>query len=63
MIAAGAAAGLAAGFNTPIAGVLFVIEELMRDASGLTLETAVLASFTGSVVSRLLGATPYRLPQ
>ncbi len=58
MIAAGAAAGLAAGFNTPIAGVLFVIEELMRDASGLTLETAVLASFTGSIVSRLLGAAP-----
>jgi len=58
MIAAGAAAGLAAGFNTPIAGILFVIEELMRDASGLTLETAVIASFTGSVVSRLLGATP-----
>ncbi|NEO26139.1 MAG: universal stress protein [Kamptonema sp. SIO4C4] len=56
MIAAGAAAGLAAGFNTPIAGVLFVVEELSRDMSGLTLETAILASFTGSVVSRLLGS-------
>lgn len=52
MIAAGAASGLAAGFNTPIAGVLFVAEELMRDASNLTLETAILASFVGSVVSR-----------
>ena len=56
LIAAGAAAGLAAGFNTPIAGIVFVIEELMRDISGFTLETAILASFTGAVVSRLLGS-------
>lgn len=54
MIAAGAAAGLAAGFTTPIAGVLFVVEELMRDISGLTLETAIVASFTGAVVSLFL---------
>jgi CIC family chloride channel protein len=57
MIAAGAAAGLAAGFNTPIAGIVFVVEELMRDISGFTLETAILASFTGAVVSRLLGSS------
>lgn len=62
LIAAGAAAGLAAGFNTPIAGVLFVIEELMRDISGLTLETAILASFTGAVVSRFLGSADLNLP-
>ena len=62
-IAAGAAAGLAAGFNTPIAGVLFVIEELMRDASGLTLETAIAASFTGAVVSRLFDSSDLNLPQ
>ncbi len=62
MIAAGAAAGLAAGFNTPIAGVLFVVEELMRDISGLTLETAIAASFTGAVVSRFLNSTDLNLP-
>lgn len=62
MIAAGAAAGLAAGFNTPIAGVLFVVEELMRDISGLTLETAIAASFTGAVVSRILGSADLNLP-
>ena len=60
-IAAGAAAGLAAGFNAPLAGVLFVIEELLQDMSSLTLETAILASFIGAVVSRILGGSTWNL--
>ena len=54
LIAAGAAAGLAASFDAPIAGVMFVIEELLQDFSQLTLGTAILASFIGGVTSRVL---------
>ncbi|XGV94988.1 MAG: chloride channel protein [Leptolyngbya sp. BL-A-14] len=54
LIAAGAAAGLAASFDAPIAGVMFVIEELLQDFSHLTLGTAILASFIGGVTSRVL---------
>lgn len=55
IIAAGAGAGLAAGFNTPLAGTLFVVEELLHDVSNATLGVAILACFLGAVVSRLLG--------
>ncbi|NDJ16199.1 chloride channel protein [Myxacorys almedinensis] len=55
LIAAGAGAGLAAAFNAPISGILFVVEELLQDTSSFTLGTAILASFIGAVVSRWLG--------
>lgn len=61
MIAAGAGAGLSAAFNAPLAGVLFIIEELLQDLSGLTLGTAIIACFIGGVISRLLGGGSLQL--
>ncbi|PSB32231.1 chloride channel protein [Chlorogloea sp. CCALA 695] len=61
LIAAGAGAGLAAAFNAPITGVLFVVEQLLQDLSGITLGTAIIASFVGAVVSRLLGGRSLQL--
>jgi len=55
LIAAGAGAGLAAGFNTPLAGTMFVVEELLQDVSNTILGVAILACFLGAVISRLLG--------
>ena len=50
LIMAGGAAGVAAAFNTPIAGVVFAIEELSRNfesrASGLVFTTVILAGIT-----------------
>lgn len=53
-IASGAGAGLAAAFNTPIAGVLFVIEELDHDFSSVSLGPAIVGSVCAAVTCRLL---------
>ena len=57
--AAGAAAGLAAAFNTPIAGATFVLEEIIGDLNSRLLGGVLLASVLGAlVVHGLLGPQP-----
>ncbi|MCC6483985.1 MAG: H(+)/Cl(-) exchange transporter ClcA [Armatimonadetes bacterium] len=54
LIACGAGAGLAAVFNAPLAGFLFVIEELQRELSALTYGTSFVAAVTAVAITRAL---------
>ncbi|OIQ07906.1 H(+)/Cl(-) exchange transporter ClcA [Moorella thermoacetica] len=59
LIACGAGAGLAAAFNAPLAGVVFVLEELRRNFSPYALGGALVASVVADMVSRhILGPLP-----
>jgi chloride channel protein, CIC family len=59
LIAAGAGAGLAAAFNAPLSGVIFVLEEIQRDFHPFVFGAAFLAAAIADIVSRLLsGAFP-----
>jgi len=59
LIAAGAGAGLAAAFNAPLAGVMFVLEEIQRDFHPFVFGAAFLAAAIADIVARLLsGAFP-----
>jgi chloride channel protein, CIC family len=59
LIAAGAGAGLAAAFNAPLAGVVFVLEEMQRDFHPFVFGAAFLAAAMADIVSRLFsGAFP-----
>ena len=59
LIAAGAAGGIAATFNTPIGGVLFAVEIMMHEVSVRTLVPVTLASATATYTGRFfLGSHP-----
>lgn len=53
LITAGASAGLAAAFNAPLAGVIFALEELHRNFSGVVLAPAMAAALMATIVSRI----------
>ena len=54
LVPVGCSAALAAAFNTPIAGVLFALEEIMGDLHAAVLGTAVLSSATAWMVLHLV---------
>jgi CIC family chloride channel protein len=60
----GAAAGIAAAFNTPITGVLFVIEEVIGSWNASVMGSILLSAVSAVVVSRwYLGDEPlFRVP-
>ena len=65
LIPVGAAAAIAAAFNTPLAAVLFALEEIVGDLHAPVLGSVVLASATSWAVLRmLLGNHPlFKVPQ
>jgi len=65
LIPVGAAAAIAAAFNTPMAAVLFSLEEVMGDMHAPVLGAVVIASATSWAVLRLLlGNNPlFQVPQ
>jgi CIC family chloride channel protein len=65
LVAAGAGAGIAATFNTPIGGVMFAIELMLPELSARTFLPVALATGTATFIGRIfLGLNPaFSVPQ
>ncbi|WP_428340808.1 ClC family H(+)/Cl(-) exchange transporter [Mycobacterium sp.] len=59
LVAAGAAAGLATAFNAPIAGGVFVLEELLKRFDPRTTIATLVASASGFIAAHLLVQSRY----
>ncbi|WP_035843738.1 chloride channel protein [Kitasatospora azatica] len=60
LVACGAAGGIAATFNAPLAGVFFAMELILRDFTAEAFGMVVLASVVASVIGRAaFGNTPF----
>ena len=60
LVACGAAAGISATFNAPLAGVFFAMELILADFTSQAFGMVVLASVTSSVIGRAaLGDAPF----
>ncbi len=64
LVAAGAGAGLAAAFDAPLAGVIFVLEEVQKDFRQAVFGAAFIAAAVAAVVTRFSsGQLPdFRIP-